>query len=300
MKNISPLKTRALAATGIAAMAMLPLAAFAQSSGPLALNLYGNMDGNATVATPPASADANANAQVSASGSAQTSTGTAGSGTVVVSPKGRANADKEIDRRVLNLNALILRIGSMKNVSADEKTTLAATLNSEVSTLSSLRTKIDSDNATDLKTDAQSITKDYRVYALVIPQAHIASAADRIGTVASLMQSLSVKLQTRITAAQTAGKNVSAAQSAYTDMQAKTADAKTQAAAAVTETASLKPDQGSASVQASNTAALKDAAAKIKTANADLRAARADINTILKTVKGVGAAASATTTVSAQ
>ena len=200
-----------------------------------------------------------------------------------------ARADAEITRRITNLNSLSARIGQMKNVSASEKTSLQGSITTQIATLTSLKATIDtSTSLASLQADIQSITKDYRVYMLTIPQGRIAASADRIQTIVADMQALAPKLQARITAAQTAGKDVTGAEAAYTDMQTKVSDANTQASVAISETSSLSPDQGNATVEASNTAAVKDAAVKIKAATADLKAARADVTTILNAVKGTG------------
>jgi hypothetical protein len=212
-----------------------------------------------------------------------------------------ARADQEITRRINNLNTASARLNDMKNISASEKASLQAGISTEVGNLTGLKATIDADtDATKLKTDVQSITLDYRVYMLVLPQGRIAAAADRVATIVSQMQQLSTKLSARITAAQAAGKNVTAAQAAYTDMQAKIADASTQSQAALTETQNLAPDQGNTTVEASNTAAIKDALAKLKTVQSDLKAARVDIKTIMDAVKGTGVSGSATTTIKAQ
>jgi hypothetical protein len=203
--------------------------------------------------------------------------------------KAKARADLEIDRRVTSLTAAAATIANLKKVSAVVKASIQSTLSGEITTLASFKTKVDGDtDAATLKVDAQSITKDYRIYALILPQAHIAASSDQVLTIADAMTALSVKLQTRVSALQTAGTNVSALQASLADAQTKVADAKTQAAAALTETSVLVPDQGSATVMASNKAALKDAQQKLKTAQTDLKAARADIESVLKAVKGTG------------
>jgi hypothetical protein len=110
-----------------------------------------------------------------------------------------------------------------------------------------------------------------------------------------LMQTLAGKLQTRISAAQSAGNNVTVAQAALTDMNAKLTDANTQAQAAITEVSGLKPDNGDQTVMQSNTAALKDARTKIQTAQKDLVAARKDAGIIVKSVGGWKTATSTAT-----
>jgi hypothetical protein len=272
MKTTSKLGTLALGSI----IALAPLAAFAQTS----------VSGAAAVSATPVSVT------VSAKGSAKAAANTS---------KIIARGDQELDRRITNLNAASARLADMKNLSASEKASLQLNISTEVGNLTGLKATIDGDtDATKLKTDVDSITKDYRVYMLVLPQGRIAATSDRVGTIVSQMQQLSTKLSARILAAQTAGKNVTAAQTAYTDMQAKIADANTQSQAALSETQSLVPDQGNATVEASNKSAIKDAAAKLKTAESDLKAARADIKIILAAVKGTEVSGSATTTVKAQ
>ncbi len=213
-------------------------------------------------------------------------------GTTASIAKTIARADTEITRRITNLHQASIRISATKNISAEQKTSIAASISTEIANLTALKTKIDADtDAAALKTDVQSITDNYRVYALVLPQNHIVAATDRITTIVAQMQQLGTKLNTRITEAQAAGKNVTAAQATYTDMLAKVADASTQSQAALTETQGLKPDNGDAAVKTSNDAAIKDAVTKIKAATADLKAARTDLKFILAAIKGVGASA---------
>ncbi|MBU6388859.1 hypothetical protein KGQ72_03240, partial [Patescibacteria group bacterium] len=117
-----------------------------------------------------------------------------------------------------------------------------------------------------------------------------------------LMTDLGAKIQTRITAAQSAGADVSAFAAVYADMNAKIADAKTQAAAAQAGVSGLTPDQGDKTKATANRNALIAARADLKTATKDLQAARADIKTIvqglLKLDANASASATASTTVS--
>lgn len=209
----------------------------------------------------------------------------------------KTKADAQIDARVKALTELQTRIGQMKRVSADGKASLNASIQSTMTEMATLKTKIDADtdNAT-LKTDMQSISKSYRVYLLVMPQGRIIAAADRVVTTAGLMTELSAKLQTRITTAQTSGQNIIALTASLADMNAKTADANIQAQAAISAVANLKADNGDKTVYESNQTALKDARAKIKTAMTDLKTARQDAGSIVKVLVSLKASASATTT----
>jgi hypothetical protein len=212
-------------------------------------------------------------------------------------------ADAEITRRITALNALNTRVNAMVRVSADEKASLASTIQSQITLMNNLQAQIATDvtanTTTSLKADVQSITQSYRIFALIIPQGAIVAASDRVQTIASMMTTLSGKLQTRITAAQSAGVDMTTSVSALADMNAKVADANTQAQAAVTETASLQPDNGNATIMASNTAALKDARTKIQASQQDLITARQDAGVIVKALIAANVSANASTSVSA-
>ena len=210
--------------------------------------------------------------------------------------KGAARGDKELTKRIASLNAFLTRVNAMQRLSSSVKASIAATVQAEISTLTSLKAKIDADTDTaTLKADVQSVTKAYRVYALVMPQETILAASDRVQTLTGMMMTLKGKLDTRISTAASAGVNVTAAQAASADIAVKIADANTQAAAAASEVASLKPDNGDKTIFASNQSTLKDARAKLKVAEQDMKAARVDVKTILGIVKGHGEITASTT-----
>ena len=197
-------------------------------------------------------------------------------------------SDTAIEARIDAMNKLSTRVAGLKNVSAGEKTSIANEVASETASLNTLKAKIDADtDAATARADAKTITGDYRIYALVIPQGRIASAADRVSTIDGMMTALQAKLQTRIAADATAGKNVAALQTAYADITAKVSDAGTQAANANASVASLTPDQGNATIAASNKAALVAARADLKTSVSDLKTARADVKTITDGLKAL-------------
>lgn len=220
--------------------------------------------------------------------------------------KGQALGKAEIEKRIKSLEDLSSRIAGMKRLSVDQITQIQASIQAEISILTSLEATIGSDTSTTtLKADVESITKANRVYLLVMPQAQISAAADRILAAAGQLENLSVKLSARIDAAATAGTDVSTLRTALSDMNAKVADAKVQANAAVSESANLKADNGDATIKASNSVALKDARTKLEAARADIQAAYKDAQTIVAGVRGKGevkasAHAQATTTENVQ
>ncbi len=211
-------------------------------------------------------------------------------------------ANQEITRRITALNALSTRVNAMVKLSADEKSTISASIQSQITLMNNLQAQITADinsgATSSLKMDIQSITKSYRIFALILPQGTIEAAVDRILDIAGILSDLSTKLQARISAAPST-TNVSGAQGALTDMNAKVADAIAQANAANSEIAPLVPDNGDATIMKSNTAALKDARSKIQAAQKDLTAAQKDANTIAKDLRVQTVNTATTTAVSA-
>lgn len=212
----------------------------------------------------------------------------------------QGRGDTMITARIASLNSLLSRIQGMKKLTGSDQTSLIASIQAEIATMTGLETQVNGDTSTtSLKSDVSSITKSYRVYALIEPQAEIAAASDRVLNIVSMIGTVVTKIQARLSSDATLSANTTI-QSDLSDITAKTADATTQANAAVSETSSLQPDNGDTTVAASNTAALKDARSKIKTAQSDLQAAEKDIQAIIKLIiqsdKGLGASASASTT----
>lgn len=154
----------------------------------------------------------------------------------------KSRGDEELTRRITALNGLIIKINGFKKLSDSQKSTFTSNVQTEITTLTTLKTKIDGDtDVTTLKTDVQSIVTSYRVFALYMPQINILTAADRILTTTDTLTALVSKLQTRITEAQTKGKNVTLLTASLTDMQNKIADAKTQAQNAINSVTPLTP-----------------------------------------------------------
>ncbi|HVM73789.1 MAG TPA: hypothetical protein VMU13_02875 [Candidatus Paceibacterota bacterium] len=205
-----------------------------------------------------------------------------------------SKANTDIAARIHALNALSTRVQGLENVSDTEKASIASQVQTNTTGLTTLQAKIDADtDVATARTDAQMIFGTYRIYALAIPQGWILASADRVMTIAGLMANLGTNIQTRITADQSAGKDVSALAATYADMTAKIGDATVQANTAQSGISSLVPDQGNQTTAASNHTALVAARGDIKTAAADITAARKDITTLLKGLKSLGGGTSA-------
>lgn len=267
---------------------LVPAFAYAQS---LALS---SSDINGTANT---AATVNATAQTTTGG---TSVGV--SATVQVKmDRAKTKADTEITRRITALNNILTRVQAMTKVSADFKQNINTAVQAQITALNQLKTKIDADaDEATLKVDVQAVTSSYRIYALVMPQVHIAAAADRLATVVNMLSGVGAKLQTRLQDAQTAGKDVTELAKTLTDMASKLADAQTHAQASIDGTASLQPDNGDKTKMQTNLDALKKGRDDLKVAQQDLVAARKDATTILQGLKTLKAAATSTSSSSVQ
>lgn len=206
-----------------------------------------------------------------------------------------ARASTEISNRIDALNTLHDRVSQMKRLDPTFLQSVEDRVKSQIDALTALKTKIDTDtDAQTLKTDAQSITASYRIYALIVPQTRIAAMVDRIKDLASRYTTLGQKLSVRISALPI---DTTSLQATLLDYNAKVGDARVTSQAALDATQSLKPDNGDKTLMQGNVAALKQARTNLQAAQKDLHVARQDLETILKGIRSAPKAA-ATTTVS--
>lgn len=208
-------------------------------------------------------------------------------------------ASAQIDARVARLTEFSARMGNMKLVTAEAKASLSATVAKTIADLTALKAKIAADTtAAEIRADMQAVTATNRVYALIMPKLHILVAVERANLIAEMMAAFNTKIQPRIDAARTEGKDVTAIVTTQAHMEAQLADVKLQTTAAVGYVSNLQPDNGDKTVLASNNAALAKARADLRVAESDLKAARKDIMTIIMALKAFGdvsVSASATT-----
>lgn len=206
----------------------------------------------------------------------------------------KTSAGKEITRRIDSLNKLIVRILEMKKLPGVDKASLINQAKDQITALEALKIKIDSDtDPATLKSDRQSIAKEYRIYMLFIPKIQILASADRIIEITDDMSVLITKIQNRLIQAEGNGKDVTVLQASLKDMQTKIADAKLQAQSAQTLVMSLVPDNGDLNLAKSNQKALQDARAKLVLAKKDITDAQKDIQIIRKALSSSSATISA-------
>ncbi len=194
--------------------------------------------------------------------------------------------DRAAANRITALNALSTRIQGMKLLTDSEKAALTAEIQASIASMNNIQARVASATSTAAaRAELKAIAPDYRIYSLVMPQASLLSAIERIHNLIGSLQTMQGKIQARLSGNATLSSDASISAS-LSDMTAKLSDATSLTAAAQAEIVGLKPDQGNATVRVSNTAALKDARAKVKAAHDDLKAARKDAGDIVKVILG--------------
>lgn len=195
-------------------------------------------------------------------------------------------AIKEIERRIDSLTNAIDRISEAKRLTDAQKSLLASDIQSEVSSLTELSKKIETEtNIEILRQDVKSIVTSYRIYLLYLPQIRIIVAANGILNAADKMSELATKLESRIKENQ--GKDVvtggvDSLESILADMRAKIEDAKTQANNAINIVSQLKPTE-----YPGNKTELQKAKEMLRLAHKDLKEARQDAQKIIVELKKV-------------
>ena len=194
-----------------------------------------------------------------------------------------AKGDQEIERRLTTLNKLTDKVNAATKLTAADKATLSAEVSSTISGLASLKTELDSSTSLSATVgDAKSIYTEYRVYALVAPKIGLIKVADDQQVVEAKLSTLAQKLQTRITAAQQAGKNVTTLESELADMNAKISAAQAISANIESTVINLQPSDYN-----SNHTVLSGDNTQLQTAHADNVAAYADAKEIVSALKAL-------------
>jgi len=175
-------------------------------------------------------------------------------------------ANKELARRIDALQKIITKINEVKRLTPAQKASLVSQVRTEIASLTALQTKIQGDtDLVTLQADTQSVIKDYRVFALFIPEIYLITSANRVLDIADNMSSVAGKLQARITEDKAKGDDVTKLQTLLTDMNAKIADGKTQANNAINLVLPLTPAGFPA-----NKTVLESARKLVQTAHQDL------------------------------
>jgi len=157
--------------------------------------------------------------------------GAASAATGGINPVARTEAETAISVRITALHAagsLVQETGwfagsdraALENIIAGDLNG-----NSQVEGLSPLATTIRNEtDSVKFRAEVQTITTDYRVFALVLPQVELVRAGDRLTTdTVPTLHALDIDLTKAIAQEAAEGKNVQAAQAAVKDMEAQIA-----------------------------------------------------------------------------
>ena len=187
-----------------------------------------------------------------------------------------SKGDAEITRRLTSLQTLQGKFGSMTKLSASDKAYLSAEVSGEVSGLTNLKAKLDAETTlSGARADAKDIFTGYRVYALVLPKTWLVKTADDQQSAEDRLTALMQKLQTKVNAAKSQGKDVTALQNDITDMQTQLANARGISSGMETKVLTLQPSDYNA-----DHALLSGDSAQLKQAHADNKAALDDAKKI--------------------
>jgi len=192
-----------------------------------------------------------------------------------------SKGDQEITRRINNLTSVQSKITATTKLTASDQSTLSAEVSSEISGLTALKAQLDSSTTVSAAiVDVQDMFSEYRVYALVLPKVDLVKTSDDQLTTEGKLTTLAQKLQTRITAEKTAGKDVTTLQADLNAMTSSIASAQGISNSIENTTISLQPSDYD-----SNHSVLSGDVAQLKTALADEKSAYGEAKTIIEALK---------------
>ncbi len=195
----------------------------------------------------------------------------------------KSKGDSEISRRLTTLNTLSSKISSYTKTSASDKQALTAEVTAEINGLTALKTKLDAETTVAAAaSDVSSMVTEYRVYALLVPKVALIKTADDQQAVEAKLQAMASKLQTRITAAKTAGTDVTAMQASLDDLNAKVTAAVAISSSVEQKVLALQPNDYN-----SDHTVLGGYRDQLKTAHSDNLAAYADAKSIVTALKNL-------------
>ena len=191
--------------------------------------------------------------------------------------------NNEISRRLSTLQGLSAKINGTNKLTVHDKTSLDDEVMGETSALIALKSKLDAETTVaDARTDAQAIITNYRVYALVVPKVNLVKTADDQQVAEAKLAALAPKLQSRITAAKTAGKNVTSLQTGLDDLNKQIGLAQNISSNFESAIIALQPSDYN-----SDHTVLSRNRDILKTAQNDIRAAVSDATTIVDGLKNL-------------
>lgn len=194
-----------------------------------------------------------------------------------------SRGDQEIDRRMQALTTTTQAIEATRKLSNADKQALSAEVTSATKGLTALKSTLDgATTLTSARTAVQSITADYRVYALLLPKVRLVKVADgQLGLVAKF-DALSAQLLQRFAELKAEGKDTSGLEATLSNMNTKVTEAKAAAVSAQAKLMLLQPTDYN-----SDHMVLSEYREQLRTSRELLRGARQDVKTIVDSIKAL-------------
>jgi hypothetical protein len=186
-------------------------------------------------------------------------------------------ATKATGARITALDKAIPKVTSNSALSSADRATILATLNSDLAAMQSLATKIAADTtAPQAETDYRTIFTTYRVFAVALPQASYAAAADDLTDTTLPKLTAAQKSLAALLAGPDSAKSTPALQAELADMATKIAAAQSTVNGISAAALAVTPSQYDADHQA-----LAQIRQSVSTALADAKAAGTDGSSIV-------------------
>lgn len=193
----------------------------------------------------------------------------------------QAKVQVQLTDRVDQLDKLSGALSGSTWLTASDRTTLTTDLSNELSGIRSLQSTVaGATTCKEVLADARAMVVNYRVFVVMSPQVRLTITADSESGIAGLMARLEGPIQAAIAAAQTAGKNVTGAQAAFTDYKARIAAVQSSTSSMVATILAFTP----ASYPSCWSTFLSDRTA-LQSGHSDLKAADADLHTLIHDLK---------------
>ena len=203
--------------------------------------------------------------------------------------EGIALGDCEIDRRIRDLKRVHDRVVGSNVMTEAHKATMLRIIVKTTTGLRELRAEIHGDvRLGELTEDLRRIAHDFRVYLLVIPQAHLTNAADAVFAIGKRFDAFDEKATGYIKRAQEAGYDTTKAEEALASMNRHVAAAEKQVDGLADKVLKLTPadwNDGSAKP------ILDEARRDLREARELLRQARADAHAVIEALRALRDAA---------
>lgn len=116
-----------------------------------------------------------------------------------------------IDKRIAALDKASETLSSDKHLTDGHRDTLTTRVDSAHTGIEAIRPQVESAAADQLKQLCSSVATDYRVFAVLLPQVHLARIGDAAAAAQTRADGVSAKIDEAIGRANAAGKNVDAA-----------------------------------------------------------------------------------------